>query len=114
MHDHPSQEGSPTSAQVWEPTGPGTNPDPVSAYRLLARELQEWYPDVDAQYLDLLIAREMAAYAGYSVEAIRQAMLVASLALASGTISNVQDYVEGTVDAAMQEDPTQDTGLGWG
>ena len=114
MHDHLSQEHSPTPAPVWKPTGPETNSDPVTEYRLLARELQECYPDVGAQYLDLLIAREMAAYAGYSVEAIRQALLAASLALASGTISNAQDYVDGTVDEAVQEDPTQDTGLGWG
>src|SRR6266446_10602783 len=114
MHDHTSQDRSPTPAQVWEPTGPGTNPDPVAEYRLLARELQECYPNADAQHLDLLIAREMSAYAGYSVEAIRQALLAASLALASGTISNAQDYVEGTVNEAMQADPTQDTGLGWG
>ncbi len=114
MRDHRSQECSPTPAQVWEPTGPRTNPDPVEAYRTLTRELQECYPDVEARHLDLLIAREMAAYDGYSVEAISQAMLEASLALASGTVSNVQDYVDCLVDEALQEDPTQDIGLGWG
>ena len=114
MHDHLSQEHSPTPAPVWEPTGSETTPDPVAEYRLLACELQECYPDADARHLDLLIAREMAAYAGYSGEAIRQALRVASLALASGTISNAQDYVDGTVDEALQEDPTQDIGLGWG
>jgi hypothetical protein len=114
MHDHTSQEHAPTPALVGEPTGPDTNPDPVAEYRLLAHELQACYPDADAQDLDLLIARAMAVEAGYSVEAIRQALLAASLALASGTISNTQDYVDGTVDEAMQEDPPQDTGLGWG
>ena len=114
MHDHTSQEHAPTSAPVGEPRGPETNPDPVAEYRLLAHELQACYPEADAQDLDLLIARVMAVDAGYSVEAIRQALLAASLALASGTISNAQDYVEGTVNEAIQADPTQDTGLGWG
>ncbi len=114
MRDHTSQERSPTPAQVWEPTGPRTNPDPVEEYRMLARELQECYPDAEARHLDLLIVREMAAYDGYSVDTIIQAMLEASLALASGTVSNVQDYVDCLVDEALQEDPTQDIGLGWG
>ncbi len=114
MRDHTSQERSSSWAQVWEPTEPGTNPDPVAEYRLLARELQECYPDAEARHLDLLIVREMAAYDGYSVDTIIQAMLEASLALASGNVSNAQSYVDYLVDEAMQEDPTQDTGLGWG
>ena len=114
MRDHTSQEHFPSWAQVWEPTEPGTHPDPVAEYRLLAHELQACYPDADARHLDLLIAREMAVDAGYDVEAIVHAMGEASLGLASGTISNAQDYVDCLVDEALQEDPTQDIGLGWG
>jgi len=114
MHDHLSQEHSSTFVQAWEPTGPRTNPDTVEEYRMLAQELKECYPDTEARHLDLLIAREMAVYDGYSVEAIIQAMLEASLALASGNVSNAQSYVDCLVDEALQEDPTQDTGLGWG
>jgi hypothetical protein len=114
MRDHLSPKRSSTSAHGWEPTTPQTSQDPVEAYRTLARELQECYPDAEARHLDLLIAQEMAVYDGYSVEAISQAMLAASLALASGTISNAQHYVDRLVDEAMQEDPTQDIGLGWG
>ena len=114
MRDDTSQERSPLHAQAPEPWGPLDGLDPIEEYRTLARELQECYPDAGAQHLDLLIAREMAAYGGHNVETITRAMLEASLYLASGHVSNAQDYVDRTVDEAMQEDPTQATGLGWG
>jgi len=88
--------------------------DPVEEYRRLACELQECYPDAEARHLDLLIAREMATYGGHSVETITWVMSVAGLALASGTVSNAQDYVARTVAEAMQQDATDETVLGWG
>jgi hypothetical protein len=114
MSDHTSQEHHPMQEQARELWASLDGLDPVEEYRRLACELQEWYPDAEARHLDLLIAREMATYSGFSVEAITRAMLEASLALASDNISNAQDYVDRTVDEAMQENPTQGTGLGWG
>lgn len=110
----PSQDHAPLHAQAAEPWRPLDGLDPVEEYRSLAVELHECYPDADAQHLDLLIAREMAVYSGHSAETITQAMWEASLYLARGNVSNTQDYVDRTVDEAMQAEPTQESGLGWG
>jgi hypothetical protein len=114
MPDNTSPERHRIYGQDGEPLAPPEGIDPVEQYRLLAHELQECYPDAEARHLDLLVAREMRTYCGYNAEAITRAMLEASLYLASGNDSNPRDYVDGTVDEAMQEDPTQNTGIGWG
>jgi len=87
--------------------------DPIQEYRVLARELQECFPDAQPRHLDCMIAREMALYGGYNVDVIAQAMRTASLYLASGSVGDPQAYVERTVDEAMQQALTDDTVLGW-
>ena len=114
MSDNTSQEHDPVRQPAQEPWGPRVGLDPVQEYRALADELQESFPDAEPRHLDCMIAREMALYGGYSVAMITQAMLVASLHLASGHVDDPQDYVDHTVDAAMQQALTDDTILGWG
>ena len=114
MSDNPSQERSPVHAPAQEPWGPMVGLDPVQEYRALAHGLQECFPDATPRHLDRMIAREMALYGGHSVEVITQAMLEASLHLAGGHVSDAQDYVDRTVDEAIQQAPTDDTVLGWG
>jgi hypothetical protein len=110
MSDNPSQKRYP----VDEPWGPIAGLDPVQEYRVLAHELREVFPDAEPRHLDRMIAREMALYGGYSVAVITQAMVQASLHLAGGNGDEAQDYVDRTVDEAMQQEPADDTVLGWG
>ena len=114
MSDNTFQERYPVHAPAHEPWGPVGGLDPVQEYRVLAHELQECFPDAEPRHLDRMIAREMALYGGYSVAVITQAMLEASLHLAGGNVGDAQDYVDRTVDEAMQQEPTDDTVLGWG
>jgi hypothetical protein len=107
------QEPTLNHGPAHEPWGPLPGRTPVEEYGLLADELQACYPEATAQQLDLLVAREMAGYGGHSVETITWAMSVASLALASGTVSNARDYVARTVAEAMQQEATDETVLGW-
>ena len=110
MNDKPSQQRS-SPPLPWGPVG---QPDPIQEYRVLAHELEESYPDTEPCQLDLMIVCEMVDYGDYSVEAIAQAMRVASRALASGQIDDPDAYVARTVDEAMRQGPTQEGGLGWG
>jgi hypothetical protein len=55
----------------------------------------------------------MVLYGGYRVDVIAQAMLAASLHLASGNVGNPQVYVDRTMDDAMPQALTDDTVLGW-
>ena len=114
MSNPTSQARDPVLAPAHEPWGPIVGLDPVQEYRVLAHELQESFPDVEPRYLDCMIAREMALYGGYSVDVIAQAILAASLHLASGNVDDPQAYVERTVDEAMQQASSDDTVLGWG
>ena len=113
MSDNTSQEHDPVCEPAHEPWGPIVGLDPIQEYRVLARELQECFPDAGPRQLDCMIAREMALYGGYSVDVIAQAMGAASLHLASGSVGDPQAYVERTVDEAMQQALTDDTVLGW-
>ena len=110
MSDRTSQERYP----VHEPWGPMRGLNPVQEYRVLAHELRESFPDAEPRHLDRMIAREMALYGGYSTEVIAQAMLEASLHLAGRHDSEARDYVERTVDKALQQAPTDALVLGWG
>jgi len=113
MSDLTPQACNPVPASVHEPWGPMAGLHPVQEYHLLAHELQESFPDAELQHLDWMIAREMALYGGYSADVITQAMLTASLHLASGHVDDPLAYVERTVDAAMQQGLTDDLPLGW-
>ena len=110
MSNNRSQERYP----VHEPWGPMVGLNPAQEYSVLAHELQECFPDTEPRHLDRIIAQEMALYGGYSVAVITQAMLAASLHLAGGNVGDAQDYVDRTVGEAMQQDPSDDTVLGWG
>ena len=112
MSDPTSQERSPMPAP--SPWGPLADLDPVQEYRVLAHELQESFPDAGPRHLDCMIAREMAFYGGHSVDVITQAMLVASVHLAGGNVGDPQTYVGHTVAEALQQEPTDNTVLGWG
>ena len=114
MSDNTSQEHDPVRAPAHEPWGPIVGLDPIQEYRVLAHELQESFPDAEPRHLDCMIAREMALYGGYSADVIAQAMLAASLHLAGSHVDDAQAYVERTVDEVMQQEPTDDTVLGWG
>jgi hypothetical protein len=114
MHNNTSQEQYPVSARAHEPWGPLAGLSPVQEYGVLAHELQECFPGTPPQHLDRMIAREMALYGGYSPEVIIQTMLEASPYLADGHIGDARNYVERTVDEAMQPESTADTVLGWG
>jgi hypothetical protein len=114
MSDNTSQEHDPVREPAHEPWEPIVGLDPIQEYRVLAHELQESFPDAEPRHLDCMIAREMALYGGYSVDVITQAMLAASLHLAGGNVSDPQDYVDRTVDEAMQQALTDDTVLCWG
>jgi hypothetical protein len=113
MRDPTSQARDPVLTPAHEPWGPIVGLDPVQEYRVLAHELQECFPDAEPRHLDCMIAREMALYGGHSVDVITQAMLVASVHLASGNVDDPQAYVDRTVDEAMQQEPSDDTVLGW-
>ena len=114
MRDPASQEHASLQAPAHEPWGPLADLDPVQEYRVLARELQESFPDAKPQHLDCMIAREMALYGGYSAAVIIQAMLAASRYLTGGHMSDPQAYVEHTVAEALQQEPGAQTALGWG
>ena len=112
MHDHTSQDRSPTPAQVCEPSGAGANPDPVREYHEIACQLLEDSPEEAAHQLDKKIAWIMAHYSGYTLAAIKQAMREASVHLTRHG-GDAQAYVERTVDEAMHDDPFGETVLGW-
>ena len=114
MSNNPPQERSPNHTPAHEPWGPLAGLDPVQEYRALALELQECYPDAEPRHLDRMIAREMALYGGHSLAVITEAMLQASLYLRGRRVGNAHDYVERTVGAAMQQEPTDNIILGWG
>ena len=113
MHDHPFQEHTPTPAQGWAPSASRGPSDPVQDYRALARELQADDLETSAHQLDTQIAWIMANYGGYSPAAIAQAMREASVHLAHHG-GDAQVYVARIIAKAMQEDPYEDTVLGWG
>ena len=113
MHDHPFQEHIPTPAQDWASSASGGQPDPVQEYHTLARELQADDLETSGHQLDKQIAWIMANYGGYSPAAIAQAMREASVHLAHHG-GDAQTYVDHTIAKAMQEDPYEDTTLGWG
>ena len=113
MHDYPFQEHAPMLAQGWASSGSGGKPDPVQEYHALARELQADDLETSAHQRDKQIAWIMAHYGGYSPAAIAQAMREASVHLAHYG-GDPQAYVERTIAKAMQEDPYEDTALGWG
>src|SRR5438128_8721795 len=113
MSDPTFQARNTMQAPGHEPWGPMVGLDPVQEYRVLTHELQACFPDAEPRQLDCMIAREMALYGGYSVDVIAQAMLAASLHLAGSHVDDAQAYVERTVDEVMQQEPTDDTVLGW-
>ena len=100
----------PSAPEPWGPLG-GLNP--VQEYHVLARELQECFPDAAPQHLDRMVAREMALYGGYSPEVITQAMLEASVHLADSPVEDAQDYVDATMRTVLQQEDTDHTVLGW-
>ncbi len=113
MHDHPFQEHASMPAWGCASSGSGGKLDPVHEYHTLARELQIEGPETSAHQLDKQIAWIMANYGGYSPADIGQAMREASVHLAAHG-GDAQAYVERTMEEAMQEDPYEDTVLGWG
>ena len=113
MYDHPFQDRAPMPAWGCASSGSGGKLDPVQEYLTLARELQTDGPETSAHHLDKQIAWIMANYGGYSPADIGQAMREASVHLASHG-GDAQAYVERTIEKAMQEDPYEDTVLGWG
>lgn len=108
------QAGDAPSAPAHGPWGPLAGLNPVQEYGVLARELQACFPDATPQRLDGMIAYEMALYGGHSPAVIVQAMLEASLYLATGDVSEARTYVERTVNAAMLRVARAQTALGWG
>ena len=113
MSDPTCRAHDAVQAPAHEPWGPLVGLDPIQEYRVLAHQLQECFPDAEARHLDCMIAREMALYGGYGADVITQAMGVASLHLARGSIGDPQAYVERTVVEAMQQALSDDAVLGW-
>jgi hypothetical protein len=101
-------------SQACGPWGPLPGLDPVQEYRVLAHDLQESFPAAPAWHLDRMVVQEMALYGGHSVAVITQAMLQASLHLANSQQDNARDYIKRTICEVMQQEITDNTGLGWG
>ena len=81
--------------------GPVGDPDPVREYGKKIRALQRQSPTEDLQSLEWLGAKHLAA-CGYSETDIKHALTTASPYLTSGTVQDVQGYIDRLVEDVMQ------------
>jgi hypothetical protein len=93
---HP--EGAHSEAEF---SGPVGDPDPVREYGKEIRALQRQFPMEDPQSLEWLGAKHLAAR-GYSETDIKHALTTASPYLTSGTVPDMQGYIDRLVEDVMQ------------